>query len=253
MFFVLSKLLALAVAPAVWIVVAGLYGWLTKKPKMRRLAYRTAIGLTLLFSNGFVFNEVRRLYEPKERLASQLDTVYDYGIVLTGMTRLNRETGNGHFSEGSDRLMQALRLYGQGKVKRLIITGGSSRIFPTDYREATFLREWAIDIGIPAKDIVAESNARNTRENALFTAQWLQANGQGSALLITSATHMPRSLACFAKVGLVIDSFPADPAAARQDYGWQTFLLPNLSILSSWSGLFHEWIGFLAYRLAGYA
>lgn len=240
------------VAPANWLFGFLVYSLITKNPKRKKVFFKLSLFMLFFFSNAIIYNEVRRLYEPKEILLEELGKVYDYGIVLTGMTYVNRETGSAHFSSGGDRLMQAVNLYGQGKIKKILITGGSSRIFDNEYREATYLRSFLLNLGLPQEDVIAEYEARNTYENAAFTANLLAEKEYENLLLITSSQHMPRSIACFKKTGLDFDIFPTDPIYARVDYGIKSVLLPNPSVLGAWASMFHEWIGYLSYWVMGY-
>ncbi|MFY0673768.1 MAG: YdcF family protein [Bacteroidia bacterium] len=253
MFFVLSKILSFLTAPHNWFFFLFIYA-LTRRDKVKKLRLiKWAFVGFLFFSNGFIYNEVRRLYEPNEIAISSIEKTYDYGIVLTGMTFLSKETGDAHFAGGGDRIMQAVNLYGLGKVKKILITGGSSRIFDTEYREATFLRNFLLNLGIPEEDVIAESEARNTYENALYTAHMLDSVKYNSLLLITSSMHMPRSIACFKKQNLEFDIFTTDPTRSREDYDLRTFLLPNVIVFGNWASLFHEWIGYAVYKVKGYA
>lgn len=253
MFFILSKVLSFLTAPHNWFFFLFIYA-LTRRDRSKQLKLiKWAFVGFLFFSNDFIYNEVRRLYEPDEIAISSIDKTYDYGIVLTGMTFLSKKTGDAHFAGGGDRIMQAVNLYGLGKIKKILITGGSSRIFDTQYREANFLREFLLNLGIPKEDVISESEARNTYENALFTAQMLDSLEYKSLLLITSSMHMPRSIACFNTQNLDFDIFTTDPFRSRDDYNLRTFLLPNVVVFGNWASLFHEWIGYAVYKVKGYA
>jgi uncharacterized SAM-binding protein YcdF (DUF218 family) len=95
-----------------------------------------------------------------------------------------------------------------------------------------------------------DRRARNTQENAEF-AKALAAPKSGERwLLVTSAYHMPRAVGLFRKAGFAVEPYPVD---------WRmglTAALPNFRILSV-DGLgyvdtgIREWIGLLAYRIAG--
>jgi len=141
MFFILSKVLSFLVAPAFWFFALLVFSFFTKNTRLKKRSFISSMLVLFVFSNGIIYNEVRRLYEPREKLLSELKEQYDYGVVLTGMTYVSEETGTAHFSQGGDRIMQAVRLYAEGKIKKIFITGGSSKITPSEYREANFLRE----------------------------------------------------------------------------------------------------------------
>lgn len=254
MFFIFSKLLGFATNPAFWFFILLVFALLSKVEKRRKKALKWAVVWFMFFSNGVLFNEIRRLYEPDFVLPKNVKEHYKYGVVLSGMTYFNYDDTTAHFTNTSDRLMQAMRLYGLKKVDKILLTGGSSSIIAKDprFREALFLQEFWWDSGLDSNDYIAEPNARNTYENALFTANILKKEGNPKVLLITSALHMPRSIACFKKQNIDFDYFVTNPAQSRASYSWTAFLLPNPSILNMWRSLIHEWIGMLAYKLKGY-
>jgi uncharacterized SAM-binding protein YcdF (DUF218 family) len=46
-----------------------------------------------------------------------------------------------------------------------------------------------------------ESISRNTYENAVQTQRLIQEHGLSQIILVTTAIHLPRAMACFHKVG----------------------------------------------------
>ncbi|MEJ0032642.1 MAG: ElyC/SanA/YdcF family protein [Bacteroidota bacterium] len=77
-------------------------------------------------------------------------------------------------------------------------------------------------------------------------------DGPKELLLITSAYHLPRSLACFKKAGVKVDAFAAEPIAEERRFNPYTLLLPTLDAIGIWQTLIREWVGFVAYWFAGY-
>ena len=71
-------------------------------------------------------------------------------------------------------------------------------------------------------------------------------------LLITSAFHMRRSLACYRKAGVELTPFSTDFYSHQQRYYIDAFIVPKLDALVIWHKLFKEWVGFTAYWAAGY-
>ncbi len=87
------------------------------------------------------------------------------------MVSENIFTGKVQFSESIDRLMQAIILYKHDKIKKIVITSGSSILLNQRVKEADILLPFCISLGIPKNDIIIEPNSRNTHENALFTKE----------------------------------------------------------------------------------
>jgi uncharacterized SAM-binding protein YcdF (DUF218 family) len=101
--------------------------------------------------------------------------------------------------------------------------------------------------------ILVEDVSINTRENALFTHKILAARSIDHVILVTSAIHMPRAAATFRKVGFDVVAAPADFQSgwAQQSsvFNW----LPSSANLLNSSNVRHEWLGYLIYKLRGWA
>lgn len=93
-----------------------------------------------------------------------------------------------------------------------------------------------------------EERSATTQQNAMFSAEVLQAAGVRTVLLVTSAWHMPRAAACFRQAG--IDVVPA-PTAFRGPIveDWTSFV-PRAGGLRDTCLALHEYGGLLAYALS---
>ena len=212
------------------------------------------IGLLLFFSNPFLINEALLAWEPEAVLMKDV-SVYDAGIVLTGVTEVNKSPHDRvHYREGSERILDAIQLYKTGKLQKIIISGGSGALKKVARIEASNLQQTALIAGVPAKDILLEERSRNTRENALYTKELLQQHPElKELLLITSAFHMRRAQGCFEKVGPEFHTFPADFQTHDRSFHLDDFLIPDPEAVWEWAHLIHEWVGYVTYKLLGYA
>lgn len=82
-----------------------------------------------------------------------------------------------------DRVETAAALYFQGKVKKLLMSGDNRFV---DYNEPGAMRQYALDLGVPAEDIVLDYAGRRTydtcyRARAIF--------GVTEAILVTQPFH----------------------------------------------------------------
>lgn len=206
-----------------------------------------------LFSNSFLFDEAMRAWEMKPSGKNSAETVYDYAIVLGGvMSYYDKNHKLVGFNRSIDRLMQAIKLYKQGKVKKIVFTGGDATILTGDYREADIIRQYLSDIGIPDEDMIFENESRNTHENAIFVYKLLKPATTDKLLIITSGFHMKRALGCFRKAGMNPEYYVADLYSGKRKYTPDHLLVPQTSTLDRWSMLFHEISGYLVYRIMGY-
>lgn len=255
MFFILSKTLNYLVQPLVLILLCVLIGIFLRNPLWRKRMLTTGFILFLFFTNSFIAGEVMRAWEPKPVAYQDIDKTYDLGILLAGVTRPGNEPKDRvYFQRGVERLTHTLQLYKLGKIRRILVAGGSGRLLDIGEREADDIRNALVMMGVDEKDILVENNSRNTRESAVEVREILAEMDQNASgcILITSAFHMPRSSACFEKVGLPMDTFPTDSYTHPRTFTPDVLFIPKTGALEIWHKLTREWTGFIAYKLAGY-
>ena len=74
--------------------------------------------------------------------------------------------------------------------------------------ESKVYKDILIDSGIPEIDIIEEDNSNTTKENAQFIANLTKDKNISSIILITSASHMKRSINIFQKYMPNIEIIP---------------------------------------------
>ena len=252
MFFILSKILAFVITPLVWIITLLLFAVFSKDEKRKKKCLRWALGLTLLFSNSFIFDEAVRQWELPATAYADVKP-HDVGIVLGGMSSYDPELERAQFYRGVDRLVQGVELYRRGLIKKILFTGGSGSILHPELKEGNYINRYLLVMGVPKEDFIIESESQNTRENALYTKAIIdKQNIKGSYLLVTSAFHMRRSIGCFNKAGLTVDHFSTDRYAGPRKFDFDHLLIPNVSAFNDWNNLIHEVVGFITYKIMGY-
>src|SRR5664279_2659756 len=116
-------------------------------------------------------------------------------------------------------------------------------------------------MGVPAQAIWQEDQSQNTYENALYCARILKTKGITRVILVTSAMHMPRSVALFKKQGIDVIPAPTDYTVTQSTLdglnhepflAWVVDVLPNASSLSLTANVLKEYFGIFAYRLQGW-
>jgi hypothetical protein len=102
----------------------------------------------------------------------------DVAVVLSG----------GRYEDGSlnepalERTIRAVRLYHEGRVPRLLFSGG-----PCCGRSASALMAaLAMDLGVPKDAILLEEHSTRTHDSAVYSAALLRQSGMGSVILVTS-------------------------------------------------------------------
>lgn len=255
MFFYLSQFLSFLVMPLTIVLMFLISGTVLIRRKVGKKLLIGGLVLLLFFTNQYIANYAIYLWEPDFKPMATLPE-YEVGIVLTGVTNLNKTAfDRTFFNKGADRVTHAMQLYKLGKIKKILITGGQG-INPTNPNaEADLLADFLILAGVLSKDILIENQAVNTRQNALFAKNTLEQeayNLKAEYLLITSAFHMRRSKACFDQVGLLTVPFPVDYYASDPQFTFKSLLQPHPDGLLKWHILFKEWMGLIAYKIAGY-
>jgi uncharacterized SAM-binding protein YcdF (DUF218 family) len=256
MFFVLSKILAYLIMPFVVICALLIASVVVRKQSLKKKLFYVGLSLLLFFSNDFIVNEAMIVWEVPITPFSKLKKDYAWAIILTGVTRFDEGLINDrvYFNRGADRVTHTVQLYKLKKIKKILVSGGSGRLTLRDRKEADEIEGALLLMGIPQKDIVKEANSRNTHESSVEVKKILTGKtSPDSCLLVTSAFHMRRSAACFAKVGWKMDCFSVDFLSHQRKYTPDVLFIPRVEAISNWQVLIKEWVGMVSYKLAGYA
>lgn len=252
MFFTLSKILGYLASPLVWVCLLFFLAAFSKKKRWRKRLFWTALTMLLFFSNEFIANEVMRAWEVPATPFHEIDKTYAYGILLTGVTSTDTQPDDRvYFHRGADRVVHTVELYKRGIISSVLITGGSARLVTTGRREADDIFKALKLMGVDSTDMIIENESRNTFESAVKVKQMI-GQEQGKLLLITSAYHMRRSKACFAKAELQVDAFSTDFYTHPRVFTPDTLFIPKIDAMQSWQRLIKEWVGIVAYKVAGY-
>jgi len=217
-----------------WAMIGTLYLWLAATPIV-------ALGLINSLERQYPIVSIDKL--PKAQIA----------IVLGGVS-VPSQTFNPYpdMKSGADRILHAARLLKAGKVDAILVSGGRA-VSRLDARPeanviAGFLKEFGVDEAV----IVLETGSRNTHENAVNSLARMRAGGFTSALLVTSALHMPRAAAVFRKAGVRFSPASIDSVSSSIEPRSIFAYLPNSKALDLSTRAMKEWIGLLVYRLRGW-
>lgn len=268
MFIFLSKLLPLFVYPLGLVTLLLLLALLlprrwAQRPLLMRLLLLIALLLLWLSSTAWVSMGLARSLEQQFRPPAEMP-VAEVAVVLGGATRPPLPPRPmAEVRESGDRLLYAAQLYHQGKVRYLLLSGGTIAWLESDGSdpEAETMADLLVAMGVPRDALWLETASRNTYENALYTRPILEEAGVERVLLVTSALHMPRSMRIFARQG--IDAIPAPTDFRVADAEWrylreappaaQPFIwLPNVDSLELTTDALKEYIGIVVYRLRGW-
>ncbi len=153
------------------------------------------------------------------------------GIIILGGGFDNDITtirGGFEVSSAGDRVISGLELMRKYPEFPLIYTGGSAAVLTKIEPEAITAKRFFEALTGSTRNIIFESKSRNTWENAKRVAEIINNrldNGQfrkGKWLLVTSAFHMPRSIASFTHAGVDVIPWPTDYRSEYQGSFWVT-------------------------------
>lgn len=166
--------------------------------------------------------------------------------------------GNGHSPgvsalsllsvSGRSRLTEGVRLMRALPHAKLIVSGPGDKDRPERPSHAVVLARAAMSLGIPEDRIELIDHARDTEEE---TAAIQRKAGTARVALVTSAFHMPRSMALARHAGLDAVPCPTDYSShADGTWGWPD-LLWDLESLDRSTRAVRERLGMLWITLRG--
>ncbi|MGV0820562.1 YdcF family protein [Martelella sp. AMO21009] len=181
----------------------------------------------------------------------ELEAAPTLAIVLGGgiSTGISARRGTYVFSSAADRYIEALRLARIYPQMKILVTGGDNSLSGNINGEAAPAARFFADHGIAAERMIYEPSARNTAENASLTAALLESQGlkDASCIIITSAYHMPRSMALFGRQRMKITPWPADYRTDGNIRLGFSFDKPMINAMMLSTAL-REWAGLLLLR-----
>jgi uncharacterized SAM-binding protein YcdF (DUF218 family) len=148
------------------------------------------------------------------------------------------------------RVLEASRVFRASDAAWVISSGG--RVHRDDPAVPTgeSMRDALVQLGVPAERIIVEARSRNTHDEAVIVAAMLPSLRVDHVVLVTSDTHMLRSLCTFRAAGL-----ETIPAIARNPYADEPKRLrftPGDRGLQAFSGIAHEVLGIGYYSARGW-
>jgi SanA protein len=126
----------------------------------------------------------------------------------------------------ADRVSTAVALYRAGKVEKLLMTGDNRFV---DYNEPQAMKEYALQLGMPERDIVLDYAGRRTYDSCYRAKEIFEVP---NAILVTQRFHLPRALYTCNGLGLESVGVAAD-RRSYQRIRWFT-LREQPAILMAW-------------------
>lgn len=149
------------------------------------------------------------------------------------------------------RVLEAWRVFRLISPALVVASGGRPDPDDASPPSGQNMHDALVRLGVPDGRTLVETISRNTHDEAVVIAPMLHAHGVEHIVLVTSDTHMRRSLAVFRAQGW--DAVPAiAPDPGRFDRSWRAWLLPSDSGLQMSEQVMHELLGIPYYWLRGW-
>lgn len=242
--------------PLVYVAVLMLIGLaLARLASRLSLAVQTT-SLTLLLSLGFealpnaILKELEWSYvHAPADLSGYVGMVILGGVFVPGEWMGTRDIT---VNDAAERALVPLGLVRKFPDLRIIFSGGDGQRSTASLRpESDRARVFFDAMGVAPNRIIYEGASKTTAENALFCSRLTGVNVREPWLLVTSAWHMPRSIAAFHKAGW--SNITALPVDFRSSADMPTLSYSLDRSLSLWRVVLHEYAGLVWYRVNGVA
>ena len=125
------------------------------------------------------------------------------------------------------RVEKALAMYEAGLAPAIIVCGAQGDDEPRT--EASAMRAWLVERGVPEEAVIEEDLSTSTEENLRNAMAIMAQRGMETAIVTTNAYHLTRAMWIAEKVGL-----NAQGAAARNNDYLHTRLRLRYRVAVSW-------------------
>jgi len=148
------------------------------------------------------------------------------------------------------RLLEGARLYRLLDGPAILVSGGVTGRHEGARSEADAMRTAIVQLGVPPDRVTIEEESKTTREEALVIARMLAGRPSQPIVLVTSPTHMARSLAVFRAAGL--DVIPSAAPIKPDHWSEKRRWMPSDFGLLLFDIVVYDTAATLYYRLRGW-
>lgn len=170
-------------------------------------------------------------------------------IVLGGAVdqTLTEARGIPALNGAAERMTEAVVLARHYPNARIVFTGGQGSLVHGTQTEADVARLLWSRMGLAEARVTYEDQSRNTHQNAVLSKALVQPAANETWLLVTSASHMPRSVGVFRRAGWNVVPWPVNYRTGRSFAALYDAPFPER--IGQFEGALREWVGLAAYWL----
>ena len=196
MVFLFKKVVGFCLMPLSIVLVLGIAGavllWLRRWQRGAKWLITVALAILLMAAYGIPGNWVMRALESRHAPFPDSTPVSHVVVLGGGYTYSWYVPERNHVGTSSlARVVEGVRIHRLQTAPCKLVLSGSA--------VGQGMKVVALDLGVPTEDIVLETESADTKDQARLLRDML---GEAPFALVTSASHMPRSMAMFRKQGL---------------------------------------------------
>lgn len=254
-FFVLKKIIGPLITPlpvCFAILIAGIvFLWGRKRQQLGKILVSISMAGLFVSSTPWVSTFMIRPLEHKYPALTQFNGLPEIKwVVVLGGGMLDDEniSANSQLYDSSvSRLAEGIRIHRRLPGTKLIVSGGPAS---GTISEAEAMAGTASLLGVDRQEIVLEKTSLDTEDQAILVKKII---GNDDLILVTSASHMPRSMALFKKQGMRPIAAPTDyKTKPRGKVGLRLFsLCPGARHILMIEMAMHEYLGMLWAKMRG--
>jgi len=251
--FIFKKIVANLFFPLTFcfiILLTGLFMlWFTQKKRAGKII--VSLGIILLLVLGYAPFSDTLLRSLEHRYPPLLDiapvSAIKWVIVLGGGNTSDPKLPiTSRLSQASlVRLAEGIKIHSQLKNSKLLLSG--SGVFESE-SNAEAMAAMASHMGVDKKNMVLESLSRDTKDQARLIQGIVK---KERFILVTSASHMPRSMMLFQKLDMQPIPAPTDFTANKRQGLNPSMFFPSTNNLAKVQVIIYEYLGIAWSTLRG--
>jgi len=240
--FIIKKTITFFVEPLGFVLTLfaiGIYFLYVGKNRYAKISLSISFISLILFSYPPLSNTLVKNLEDRYEKYDYKHNIKYIHVLGGGHTTDETQPTSSKLSDASTkRVLEGIMIYKNTPNSKLIFTGYEGK---TNISTAQMNANLAIALGVEEKDIIINGAPKDTQEEAEFSKTLV---GKDKFVLVTSATHMPRSMMLFKKLGM-------NPVAAPTYFKKSDIYsyVPNTVSFENSRMAIHEYFGILWAKL----
>ncbi len=169
-----------------------------------RISHMICVALCIIMMSGFLLLQHRPGIPPTS----------DIALVF----------GNDVLEDGTagpllrDRTLAAIKLYKEGRVKKIMLSGAMSPEKGSKRQEPQAMKKVCVAAGVPEEDLLLDPTGVNTRASVLAARRAMIANHWDSVVGVSNDFHLPRIALTFRQAGIAhYSTYASDPQVWQQN------------------------------------